>query len=45
MSSTFAAGYDAPWLVPHTGTLAVGNLDVTYHTYITNDAPTTTPTA
>jgi type II secretory pathway pseudopilin PulG len=43
VSSTFAAGYDAAWLVPHTDTLSVGNLDVTYHTYITNDAPTTTP--
>lgn len=43
VSSTFAAGYDAAWLVPHTDKLTVGNLDVTYHTYITNDAPTTTP--
>jgi type II secretory pathway pseudopilin PulG len=43
VSSTFATGYDAAWLVPHTDTLSVGNLDVTYHTYITNDAPTTTP--
>lgn len=43
VSSTFAAGYDAPWLVPHTNTLSVGNLDVTYHTYITNNTPTTTP--
>ena len=43
VSSTFDAAYVAAWLVPHTGTLAVGNLDVTYSTYITNDAPTTTP--
>ena len=43
VSSTFAAGYDAAWLVPHTDTLTVGNLDVTYHTYVTNDAPTTNP--
>jgi len=43
VSSTFAAGYDAAWLVPHTDTLSVGNLDVTYHTYVTNDTPTTTP--
>jgi type II secretory pathway pseudopilin PulG len=43
ISSTFGAGYDAPWLVPHTGTMPVGNLDVTYHTYVTNDAPSTNP--
>ncbi|HEX6400800.1 MAG TPA: hypothetical protein VF108_10095 [Actinomycetota bacterium] len=43
VSSTFAAGYDAEWLVPHTGTVSVGNLDVTYSTYVTNDDPTATP--
>jgi len=43
VSSTFAADYDAAWLVPHTDTLTVGNLDVTYSTYVTNDAPTTNP--
>lgn len=43
VSSTFAAGYEAAWLVPHTGTMTVGNLEVTYGTYVTNDTPTTTP--
>jgi Tfp pilus assembly protein PilV len=43
VSSTFDAAYTAAWLVPHTDTLTVGNLDVTYATYITNDTPTTTP--
>jgi type II secretory pathway pseudopilin PulG len=43
VSSTFDASYEAAWLVPHTSTLTVGNLDFTYHTYVTNDAPTTTP--
>jgi Tfp pilus assembly protein PilV len=43
VSSTFAAGYDAAWLVPHTDTMSVGNLDVTYSTYVTNDDPTTNP--
>jgi hypothetical protein len=43
VSSTFAAGYTAAWLKPHTGTLTVGNLDVTYGTYVTNNTPTTTP--
>lgn len=43
VSSTFAAGYDAEWLVPHTGAVSVGNLDVTYSTYVTNDDPTATP--
>jgi Tfp pilus assembly protein PilV len=43
VSSTFAAGYTAAWLVPHTGTMTVGNLDITYGTYVTNDSPTTTP--
>jgi type II secretory pathway pseudopilin PulG len=43
VSSTFAAGYTAAWLKPHTGTLTVGHLDVTYGTYVTNNTPTTTP--
>jgi type II secretory pathway pseudopilin PulG len=43
VSSTFDASYEAAWLVPHTGTMTVGNLDVTYATYVTNDDPTTTP--
>jgi hypothetical protein len=43
VSSTFPVDYEAAWLVPHTDTLTVGNLDLTYHTYVTNDAPTTTP--
>jgi Tfp pilus assembly protein PilV len=43
VSSTFAAGYTAQWLVPHTGTVSTGNLDVTYATYVTNDDPTATP--
>jgi len=43
VSSTFDASYDAPWLVPHTGNLTVGNLEVTYDTYVTNDDPTSTP--
>ena len=43
VSSTFAAGYTAAWLVPHKNTLTIGNLDVTYATYITNNTPTTTP--
>ena len=43
VSSTFDASYEAAWLVPHTSTLTVGNLDFTYHTYVTNDTPTTTP--
>ena len=43
VSSTFAPSYEAAWLVPHTDQLSVGNLDFTYHTYVTNDSPTTTP--
>ena len=43
VSSTFAAVYTAAWLKPHTGSLTVGNLDVTYGTYVTNNTPTTTP--
>jgi type II secretory pathway pseudopilin PulG len=43
VSSSFAAGYEAAWLFPHTDQLSVGNLDFTYHTYVTNDTPTTTP--
>ena len=43
VSSTFAPGYMAAWLKPHTGTLTVGNLDVTYGAYVTNNTPTTTP--
>jgi type II secretory pathway pseudopilin PulG len=43
VSSTFGAGYTAAWLKPHTGSLTVGNLAVTYGTYVTNDSPTTTP--
>jgi type II secretory pathway pseudopilin PulG len=43
VSSTFAAGYTAAWLKPHTGSMTVGNLDVTYGAYVTNDSPTTTP--
>ncbi|HEX6580201.1 MAG TPA: hypothetical protein VF195_04950 [Actinomycetota bacterium] len=43
VSSTFAPSYEAEWLVPHTDQLSVGNLDFTYHTYVTNDTPTTTP--
>jgi type II secretory pathway pseudopilin PulG len=43
VSSTFAAGYEAAWLYPHTDAMTVGNLDFTYHTYVTNDAPTTNP--
>jgi type II secretory pathway pseudopilin PulG len=43
VSSTFAAGYDADWLYPHTGSFTEGNLDVSYATYVTNDAPTTNP--
>ena len=43
VSSTFAADYEAAWLVPHTDDVAVGNLDATYSVYITNNTPTTTP--
>jgi type II secretory pathway pseudopilin PulG len=43
VSSTFSVGYDADWLYPHTGSFTEGNLDVTYATYVTNDAPTTNP--
>lgn len=43
VSSTFDETYEAAWLVPHTDTMSVGNLDVTYSTYVTNDDPTTTP--
>src|SRR5918996_2925803 len=43
VSSTFDAAYEAAWLVPHTGTMTVGNLDVTYSTYVTNDDPSSTP--
>ena len=43
VSSTFAPSYEAEWLVPHTDQLSVGNLDFTYHAYVTNDTPTTTP--
>lgn len=43
VSSTFAVDYEAEWLVPHTGTVSVGNLDLAYATYVTNDDPTSTP--
>ncbi|MDQ4109314.1 MAG: hypothetical protein M3138_11010 [Actinomycetota bacterium] len=43
VSSTFDATYEAAWLVPHTDSMSVGNLDVTYSTYVTNDDPTTKP--
>jgi type II secretory pathway pseudopilin PulG len=43
VSSTFPGGYEAGWIYPHTDTVTVGNLDFTYHTYVTNDSPTTTP--
>ena len=43
VSSTFAAGYSAPWLKPHTGSMTVGHLNLTYGTYVTNNTPTTTP--
>jgi Tfp pilus assembly protein PilV len=43
VSSTFPVGYDADWLFPHTGSMTIGNLDVSYGTYVTNDAPTTNP--
>ena len=43
VSSTFPVDYEAAWLFPHTDTLTVGNLDVTYHTYVTNETPATTP--
>ena len=43
VSSTFDATYEAAWLVPHTDSMSVGNLDVTYATYVTNDDPTTNP--
>lgn len=41
ISSTFDPSYEAAWLVPHTDAMTVGNLDFTYHTYVTNDEPTT----
>jgi hypothetical protein len=43
VSSTFAAGYSAAWLKPHTGSMTVGHLSLTYGTYVTNNTPTTTP--
>jgi type II secretory pathway pseudopilin PulG len=43
VSSTFDGSYTAEWLVPHRSTLTVGNLDVTYSTYVTNDDPTSNP--
>jgi Tfp pilus assembly protein PilV len=43
VSSTFDAAYEAAWLVPHTGSMTVENLDVSYAAYVTNDDPTTTP--
>jgi Tfp pilus assembly protein PilV len=43
VSSTFDGSYSAPWLVPHQATMTVGNLDVTYSTYVTNDDPTSSP--
>jgi Tfp pilus assembly protein PilV len=43
VSSTFDATYEAAWLVPHTDSMSVGNLDITYSTYVTNDDPTTNP--
>jgi Tfp pilus assembly protein PilV len=43
VSSTFASGYSAAWLKPHTGSMTVGRLNLTYGTYVTNNTPTTTP--
>jgi type II secretory pathway pseudopilin PulG len=43
VSSTVPGGTTAPWLIPHTGTRSVGNLDVSWATYVTNDDPAANP--
>lgn len=43
ISSTFSGSYGANWVVPHTGSFTAGTLDVTWHTYITNNSPATSP--
>jgi type II secretory pathway pseudopilin PulG len=43
VSSTVPAGTTAPWLIPHAGTQTVGNLDVSWATYVTNDDPAANP--
>ena len=40
-----SSGTAAPWIIPHTGTQTVGNLDVSWATYITNDDPAAHPYA
>ena len=43
VSSSVPVGTTAPWLIPHSGTRSVGNLDVSWATYVTNDNPAANP--
>jgi type II secretory pathway pseudopilin PulG len=45
VSSSVPVGTTAQWLIPHSGTRSVGNLDVSWATYITNDDPASNPYA
>ena len=45
VSTTVPGGTTAPWLIPHEGTEEVGNLDVEWATYVTNDDPAANPYA
>jgi type II secretory pathway pseudopilin PulG len=43
VSSAFASGYSVPYLVPHTGTVALGGVTYTWKTYVTNDDVSANP--
>jgi type II secretory pathway pseudopilin PulG len=43
VSSSVPVGTAAPWLIPHSGTRSVGNLEVSWATYVTNDDPAANP--
>ena len=43
VSSTVPGGTTAPWIIPHSGTQQIGNLDVSWATYVTNNNTATNP--
>ena len=43
VSSSVPVGTTAPWLIPHSGTRTIGNLDASWATYVTNDDPAANP--
>jgi type II secretory pathway pseudopilin PulG len=47
VATTVPGGTTAPWIIPHKSSspVTIGNLDVSWATYVTNDDPTTSPYA